>query len=525
MRKNISFLALFFVFSLFGPLTFAQKTLLRSELDENLTINSVSVAPLFDNVSGIYAKPLQTQLSSIIEEDRQWSLTSFPLGNSASPEDFEDNPAKVISALSKNNADSLISGRITRGPQGISMKLNLFLKKDGLLIAQSKLENYSGFEIADLREQIKNLYQDLKTKLPYSGVILSRKGNLVTINVGSLQGVKDGDELNVVQLIKIQRHPKFNFIVSAEKEIIGRLKVTKSDVSLSFADVTLERYENVLQPKMKVEIIRFVEHRSSTQSEKSPDLSERKDSVFLGDSPQEWTPAESPKIGKLALLLGLSNYSLSNTLESSGGVNASRFPTPTIGINTELWLTSQWLLNFRLQQHIVNVSNNLEGSGPGNISIAASQMGFFVGHNFLLSDSLVGPKFQVLGGYTQLSAQVDSSSPTAYTSVKMSGFGIGLNGSMPVDEKLPLSVGAQLVYYLTGQLDESPVTSGSSSSVKISQFSFFGNYQWTPRMNWRGELNYDLYSASLSGSGTRSESASSISHTLTNFLFGLEYLF
>jgi hypothetical protein len=82
-----------------------------------------------------------------------------------------------------------------------------------------------------------------------------------------------------------------------------------------------------------------------------------------------------------------------------------------------------------------------------------------------------------------------------------------------------------MMYYLSTSVDESPVTSGSSSSGHITSFSIFGTYRWTEHMNFRGELMYDLFNASFSGTGTRTNSASSASHTLTTLAGGIEYLF
>lgn len=510
---------------LFPLSTFAQKTILRGELDEMLTIKNVTLSPVVDNVGGIYSKPLTIQLQAIVEEDRQWSLNTFPESIKFTPEEFEDHPDYVQSALKKVNADALISTRIIKGSQGISIKMNLFLGRDGLLFAKSELLNHPAFEISDLRQKIRDLFLDLKSKVPFSGKILSRKGNQVTIDVGSLQGLKEGQDIDVVHIVKLNRHPKYNFIVSVEKEIIGKLKTTKIESSLSFADVVLERYEGVLQPNMKVEKVEFVEHPSIGGPDSPPDLSNRKDKFVLGENPQEWIPTPNPRIGKVALLLGLSNYAVSNTIDGSGAVNSSQFPTPNIGVDSEIWMTSEWFANFRLQQHIVSLSNSLGGSGPGTINMSSSQMGLYFGYNILPTEHYFSPKFQVLGGYSQLASQADTSSPMAYTSVSMSGFGLGVSGSLPIDEKVPMNVGAKFMYFLTGSISETPVTSGSSASVKISQFSAFGDYKWTERMNWRGQLDYDLYSANFTGTGTRSPGASSLSHTLINFLLGVQYLF
>jgi hypothetical protein len=516
--------------SFFASQTYGQKTILKNSVDDSLNIKNITVAPLVDNVSQIYGKPLTLQLRSIVEADRQWNSRTFPDAIQTSPEDFEDKPDAVKAALAKANADALLSGRLTKGPKGISIKLNLFLAKDGLVVSQENLQDYERFEIADLRVQLENLYRQMKSRLPYAGTILSRKGNMVTLNLGTLQGVQEGKELSVIQILKVNRHPRFKFVVSTEKEIIGRIHVDKADESLSFGSLVLERSEGVVQPGMKIEPIDFITYPLAPRDQDGKQLSNlaaRPDSqVALGERPTEWVPKESPSLGKIGLMLGLGSYSVNNTLNSVGAVNAGQTPTPSIHLDGELWLTTNWFASIGIKQYLLSLSNQYQGSSPGRVSVSSMQTTLQAGYNFLLSDDFFGPKFQVLGGYSKLASTVDTSSPPAYTSLSFSGMALGIAGSVPVSEEMPLTVGAKLMYYLSAAVDESPVTSGASSSAKITSFSAFGNYRWTEHMSFRGELMYDLFSASFSGTGTRgANSASSASHTLTTFAGGIEYLF
>ncbi|MEZ0392515.1 MAG: hypothetical protein ACAH59_09880, partial [Pseudobdellovibrionaceae bacterium] len=507
--------------------TYGQKTILKSSVDDSLSIKTVTVAPMVDNVSQIYAKPLTSQLRSIVGSDRQWDLRTYPDSIKNTPEEFEDKPEVVKEALRKAGTDALISSRLTKGPNGISIKLNLFLAQDGLLLAQETLQDYSGFEISDLRRQLNELYGRMKSRLPYTGILLSRKNQQVTVNLGSDQGLKAGDEISVIQIIKVNRHPRFHFVVSAEKEIIGKVLVDKADETLSFGTIVLERSENVLQPGMKVIPVNFVSYPATPKAGDGKllnDVAQRPDStVSLGDEPNEWVPDDAPSMGKVGFLLGLGSYAVNNTLQSVGAVNSSQTPTPSIHLDGEIWLTTHWFMAANLKQYILSLKNAYPGSGPGNIGVSSTQTTLQVGYNFLLHDKFFGPKFQLLGGYSKFSSTVDTSSPTAYTSLSFSGLAIGVAGSLPVSEEMPLTLGAKLMYYLNTDVSESPVSSGLSSSGKITSFSAFGTYRWTEHMNIRGELMYDLFSASFSGTGSRgADSASSASHTITTMAGGIE---
>jgi hypothetical protein len=148
------------------------------------------------------------------------------------------------------------------------------------------------------------------------------------------------------------------------------------------------------------------------------------------------------------------------------------------------------------------------------------------GYNILLQDQFFGPKFQILGGYSKFASRVDTSSPMAYTSLTFSGLALGVAGSIPVSDEVPVTIGAKMLYYINPSVDESPVSSGSSATANMSSFSAFGTYRWTEHINFKGEIMYDLFSASFSGTGSRgADSASSASHTITTFAGGIEYLF
>lgn len=526
MSKYLAISALIF---LSGLKTYGQATILKNSVDSSVTIKTVTISPFKDNVDQIYAKPLTQQMNIILQEDKVWDVRSFPDTVKFSPEQFEDQPTNVTAALKKASTDALITARVTKGPRGITIRLNLFSGAQGLLLSQEILQDYQGFEIADLRTQLANMYAKLKAKMPYTGLLLSRKGQLVTIGVGRNQNIKEGSDLSVIQIIKLNRHPKFQFLISAEKEIIGRVHVDKVEDSLTFGTITLERSEGVIQAGMKFLAPEFVQYPAASSAgdgKLNSDLSARADSpLALGQSPKEWVPESAPSFGKAGILLGLGTYTVSNNLSTAGGVSGTSAITPSIHLDGELWLTTNWIAGVDLRQFVAQVPNGLSGSSPGNINVSTMQTTLQFGYNFLIADQFFGPKIQILGGYSKLSASVDDSSPTAYTSTSFSGMAFGLGGSFPVSEETPLTLGAKMLYFLSPTVSETPVTSGASSSAQITTFSGYGVYRWTEHMNLRGELVYDMFSASFTGSGTRSQRASSSSHAMTTFAGGIEYLF
>jgi hypothetical protein len=86
-------------------------------------------------------------------------------------------------------------------------------------------------------------------------------------------------------------------------------------------------------------------------------------------------------------------------------------------------------------------------------------------------------------------------------------------------------LGGKFKYHLFPALTESPNTSGSSSSSQISSFGMWVESKISQHIVFNTAIDLDLYSTNFSGSGSRTYSASSASHSMTTVSLGFEYLF
>lgn len=487
-----------------------------SSVDKELTIQTVTLYPAIDNISGIYAKPLEEHLKNLITEEKQWSVSDYKKSSdkTSPPEDLENNPKQVAAILKIQGVNALITLRVTRGPGGVSIRMNLFSGEQGLLLSQETMLDYQGFETDDLKEQLTLLYKRLRRKMPYQGMVLSRRGNEVTMNIGSKMGVKTGDELTAIQIFKANRHPKFKFILSTEKEILGQIKVTKSEETLSFGTITTERDLGVVRPDMKVLTKDFVIY-----PEKPLPVTDTPTPV-VPESPAD----EPPTFGSVALLGGLSTYSYNTELESNGSIEGSSSIAPTFTFEGEVWITPTWIVEARIRQAILSMKNPLSGSSPSNVNVSLGSYSVHFGYNLLLHRDFFGPKFQALFGIGSSSTYVDSSSPKGLTTTNQGGISLGLRGSFPF-EKTPYTAGAELFFYLTPSLSESPRRSGSAKDPSINQFAAFLEYKMRERLRLKGSLGFDLVSANFKGNSDSLEDAESLSQKMMTLSGGAEFLF
>jgi hypothetical protein len=439
---------------------------------------------------------------------------------------LDENPTAVKNLLGLTKTQGLFFFRITKGPRGLNGRLVLFVGQTGYPLLQEELTDYRGFEIADLEKQLQGMYERIKARLPYRGMILSRHGQEVTINLGYKMGVKNNDEISVIQFLKVNRHPKLKFLVGTEKEILGKIKVYKTDEHLSFAYVTYEREPGTVQATAKLLPQEFIQYNEpvTQNGQVISGLENRKDrELSYGKDPREWLPTLAPQYGRIAILAGLGSYGISTNL-STGSISSSTSLAPEIAVKGELWLSSEWNILYNIRQSVFSVSNPRAGSTPGDLNMSLSFYSVLGAYNFLMSEDFFGPKIQLSAGYSTYNSQSDQSTPLAFTNMTYGGLLFGLLGQFPLTSEIPVDLGVQFNLFMSPGMSES-VSSGNSSKNTTNQFGFFGIYHLKSRFKIRGEINFDYYSSDFSGTGAGTHTSTNTTQKLTSFLGGIEYLF
>jgi hypothetical protein len=520
-----------FVFLLFNsPLSAASPY--TSEIDDSVSIEKIAFLPVTDNVGGIYARPVEDALRKTLEGSHTWDYVeaSGVVGEIYSPMDLEDQPEKAKSILSRVKADALLVVRITKGPKGTTIVHDLFGKSDGKLLLQETLRNHPHFEVKEIASQARNLFHKLRQGLPYQGKILSRAGQRVTLNLGKKDGVTPGQILTAVLVINIKRHPKFWFLISSEKEVLGKIKVEKVDDTLSFAIVLTEKERNAIQKGTKVSGLDFITY-DERESFGAPGIGvgayqKKIDKVILGDRPKEWVPTNPPTFGMVGVTAGLGSFQQNMAL-SAEQLDAKVNLYPLLTLLGELWITPNFIVSFGILQGVLSAKNPRTGSEPSSLSLALNRYNLNVGYNFLIRGDFFGPKVQIYSGFSSYSLFIDSSDPLGLTDMTYSGMSLGLKGSVPLTRDKRWVIGADLAMFLGPSLKENPNSSGKSSRNTINQFALFTHKRISERIRMRGSIDFSLYSTSFSGTGTRdnSETASSSSQKHTTLNFGVEYLF
>lgn len=506
------------------------RTVYKSDIDELLTIQSVSVLPFSDNVQGIYARPLENHFNELISKMHRFDISPLnSVGPVLSPDELEDSLEKSKSMAAGVTADAFFAARISKGPNGVNITLSLFLTKDAKLIAKSQLKDGQRYDLKDLSIELSQLLNKLIAQLPYQGRILSRESQRVTVNIGRKDGVEVGQIVSVIQIISVNRHPKFNFIISTEKEIIGRVKLLKVDETLSFGQILAEKERGAIQKNAKIagiDSVSYPDTGSLGGGVDGSDLSERDDGkVSFGENPNTWVPRKTPTFGAVSARLGDSLYNSSMALNSVGSLNSSTWMAPSVFLNAELWVTSEFSVHAGFKQGIIPIDNPRAGAAPNQLNQSLTEYELLMGYMWRVDGSIWGPTVEALIGYMNYRLYVDSSSPEAFTSTNYTGFKIGIKGHLPVSADKNWFAGAQFFMVLSPHLTETPVTSGASPTNTINMFGLYGFRKIAENLKLIGNLDFEQYSTNFSGAGTRVESATSASQRIVTLSGGIAYLF
>lgn len=501
----------------------------RSDADSLITLDRVSVLPFTDNLQGIYARPLEEHFISLINKMHRWDyVPSNSSGAVLSPDELEASPEKAKQATNGLAADGFFAVRISKGPNGVIIHLSLFLVKDGKLISQAVLKDYKQFDLNDLKSQMERLLAEIVQRIPYSGRVLSREGNRVTVNLGSKDGVQPNQMLSVIQIIQLQRHPKFNFLIKTEKEVLGRVKILKVDETLSFGVVVNEKERDTIQKGSKTGSLDFVNYGAPQSLNSGPeeDLSQRDGSaIAFGKDARVWKPQSPASFGQVGARLGISRFN--NTLNfTAGTLEAANAFAPIVQLDGELWITPELTFAARLKQGIMPVANPRASSSPKELGESLSYYEASLGYRLRLGPYVWSPHLEGFVGYFNYQLFVDNASPEALTSMNYSGMKFGVRGATPIGGEMGLyGVGGEFNIAFHPSLHEVPVTSGASSTNYITQFGVFGFRKMGERLRLVFGADLENYATTFSGSGTRAESAYSSSHRYVTFNGGMTYMF
>lgn len=505
-----------------------------SQLDRSLSVKKIGVLPSSDNVKGIYARAIEAKIIELLQATTRFEYVDLKgVDPSMTLKDYEQRPKTIQELKTKYSVDAVLASRATKIGDGVNLELSMFLTNDGLVLIEDHKDGVR-FDTGDVERVTKEMYTRLLTKFPYKGVVLSRQGNRVTLDIGASEGLVANTVINAEQFLALKRHPKFNFIVSVEKEILGKIKIIKTDETLSFGVIVQEKGAGAIEPDTKLSGIDYVKYEEVSEDSGLPPPTTLKDPISFGENPKEWRPEEKPRYGKVGMFLGLGNQKYTMVLSEAGSLSSNNPVYPQLDLNGELWFTPVWFFGGGIRQGVLNYSNP-RGGQPSNLNGSTAAYNAHVGYRFLLQDDFWGPQLKLNLGFGQYSFFVDDSSPRGFTSMSYAGLYTGIGGWLPLDNQKLWFLNVDFRLHIAPGMTESPASSGASSSNSITNFSFGGSYKLSTRFYAKGSLLFEFFSSTFDGKGSRDPviagdnvsdgQGQTASQTGTTLFGGIDYYF
>lgn len=525
---NIRYLLALFVLFLSIPALANRKegVKLKSSTDESLTVHTVLLMPTIDNVDGIFSRPFDKALNDIISADKQWQLIGTHLtSNMVVPSELVNSPEKVKKMAAHAKADAIIVAEVRKNPKDFILALFLFSTKDGQLISQAAATDLDQTSIVRATKQLETLYGELKFRVPYEGLILSRTKNRVTLNLGSSDGLTPGQELPCSRIIQVTRHPKLGNIIQNEKVVIGKIKLVKVDKNLSFGDIVSEIELGAIQKDAKITGARPLNYAQESWIKKDYMPAEMllSENNLENGKVKEWRPELPPTFGSVGANLALGGFKQTLSLQDGTSLSAEQTIFPTVNVHGEIWINPEWFVNASFGQGTASVSNPTGGQ-PGDLTLSLTQYSMDFGYNILLKDDFFDSKLMFGLGYYAYKMSIDDSVPQGLVSTEYSSPRIMIGARTPIDDANRWYLGGMLYWYINAGLKERPVSSGSDDST-IVQYTLQLDYRWSERLFINSALDFKTFSSDFSGAFTRNVPGSKASHRFQSLVFGATYMF
>lgn len=469
-----------------------------TQVDQSVRLSSVLLLPIMDNSRNLIAAKLDPVLFKKLESEYSFQVSALTADDRVESnldlEHLLTSPDAVVNLQRRYEVDTVVATRMIFDQEKVSLRMVVFHGAEGLPLVESVLGPMSSTSLDELSRNIGHLTDETFKKLNYRGTIISRTGQQVTISVGSFHGFKEDDLISVIQYLSARRNPNTKIVEQFEYEVIGKIRVVKTDQYLSFGYIVEEREPSLLS----------IGHK-----------------LALYEREKVKVPFQ-PQFGLVHLLFGFEQYTQTLALENAGTITMSKNYVPTVLLGGEAWVTKDFFIGLEFKQSQLTDENPVYGSRPERIDTSYGH--FHVMGIYNVARNFANQSLKVMAGYHHFEAQSTVTRPAVFTNVSFAGPSFGVSVGFSISDRMKLD--AEMKKFWGAEARErAAVTSGGTSQPGITLASLKGTYAYSDAWNILLRSDFGYYSVDFSGTGNRTDPATSNSHKFMGLLAGMEYLF
>ncbi len=463
--------------------------------DQAIRMKKTFMFPSVDDLSGVMAPKLDEKLYQLLIRNSRFDLIRDPqVVKALAPDDAAYAKAAASPVVHKEaarvtGADTTVLLKTRNIGTETEIQLE-FRDADGELLF-SETGSVPGYSKMEVRwGLIEKLFKTILAKIPYDGTVTGRTANGLTVDLG-ISDLKQGEDLEIVRIVSLQRHPLLKTIVGSDYVRVGRAKVVSVDKTLSFAEVK-EEYPGemiavgakVLRAKAPISIRTDDSYVGSRGAEKEPNEKMKNEEDPFDDRLEGEFDQPKQRYGSLGFDL------LYGSLAQSQ--NVSSVPTDYTGsgiggnISGELWVTKNWVLTLGYGFQSATLSGPSGTLGDASWKRAEG----FGGYRFF-PDGTAGIALTGSIGF-QSQTFTTPSSGADVSGKKYNGVAVRVDGEIVFIPKHKISAGFGFQPFAS--LTDMGPAPGAPDGGTVIGFHLGWNYQFSPLFWARLGIHFDTAS-------------------------------
>lgn len=406
---------------------------------------------------------------------------------------------KVISTVAKNlRVGSLIRIKIKNEVNKLNIELQVFGEngKDVYLSEKTFLDKP---EITLIFNTIKNWLEIYEAVIPYDGKVNGILGDQITFSINNRDNFLIDQNFIVKRLISKKEHPLLQKVVAWEAEKLAEGKIYS--ISDNQALGIIKRYYG----KTKLGKGDWIKLEKSITPK-----------IINDQNYKEVKDYEFGKLGEVDLSFDFSSSSIGTS--TSGGSNKMQGYLFGLSADIEAWATREYFVLSEFSRKLGNLSASSGSPSLESVSITSGHFKLGAGYKYLPMGFFYGPQVNLYGGYVTYSYNVEKSQSDGFGQNSLSGFFVGIGGSLPLDKGIRLFVKGEIIPFPEFS-DENGIfgTTKSNSSINLK---FGGLYQYNPKIKLFGALELTNNSTNF-----KSSTVSQLNNKDTIFKLGTRFTF
>ncbi|MEO5970667.1 MAG: hypothetical protein ABIQ95_12125 [Bdellovibrionia bacterium] len=497
-----------FIFSFFIP----ARAFPFFDLDTQFELGSIGVLRSSDNMDGLFNEYVSAAYKDYFTHQTRFTLNDLSsadgaLDRSNIPYDKLIMDRDVLAQLAKSSrSQSILRTQVLKEGRKYHFILDWLHAPRMELLGQFEftIDDPSGGKslvVESLNTTLKQSLDKLFGKIPFQGNVTGRDGNSITINLGTISGLKRGDILTIGTLDEVKQHPLLKKIVEWKFTQTGKIEVGQAEEALSFCKILEEEPGKDIARSQKIFHIQKPSPLEQLNAISEP-----------SDKPASSGVPEVPQVGNLSLSLFPAfydrQYSDLSGISNTGGATAY-----SASASGEVLLTREWFagLDFKFSLSTFGQKDILTGiDSPATAIGGVSQTDFTykltLGYMYLLTGNLFGPKGWLKCGFKSDSYNTPTTlgeftGPVTFNSVF---FGAGADLPLRNNWGAIANLSFRLTTSVTQDFVAEPVT--GSSDVEF----FLGGY-YRLNLNSTLKLGIDVVSSGATFNGGTSLNQKTVS--------------